>query len=120
VEFQWSTKTDVEGRFSWDSAPVNPASYAIYKPGFHGTQVVLAADGSEQTVTVERIGGAAEQIGDDAGVRVQGRVLDNESGQPIEKFRVFVSGVREIFSARAGKEPTEAFQSACGMMRSRS
>jgi hypothetical protein len=105
MEFQWSTKTDIDGRFTWDGAPVDPASYAIYKPGFHGTQVVLAANGSEQTVTVERIGGAAEQIGDDAGVRVQGRVLDNESGQPIEKFRVFVGGVREIFFG-AGREGT--------------
>jgi protocatechuate 3,4-dioxygenase beta subunit len=64
MEFQWSTKTDIEGRLTSDGAPVDPASYAIYKPGFHGTQVV-AADGSEQTVTVERIdrGGRSSRPG---------------------------------------------------------
>src|SRR6185503_15023014 len=55
-EFEWRARTDADGRFNWDGAPQDPATYVVHKTGFLGKQAVLAANESEQTVALERIG----------------------------------------------------------------
>ena len=82
-EFEWSMRTDADGRFDWDGAPQNPANYVVHKTGFFGKQAVLAANESQQTVALER-------IDESPGIRVQGRVLNDESGQLVEKFEILV------------------------------
>jgi RNA polymerase sigma factor (sigma-70 family) len=72
--FQWDTKTDEDGRFSWDGAPASQY-YAIYAPGFQTlSHVTLVADGIEHSVKLER-----EET---PSVRVLGQVLDAETKLP--------------------------------------
>ncbi len=107
-EFEWSTRTDTDGRFAWDGAPEQPASYGVYKSGFRRKQVTLTADGSEQTIALERL----EEL---TGIRVQGRVVNDETSQFIEKYQILVAergqnlgaakeGTEGVFSLRLGSD----------------
>ncbi len=73
----WMTKTDGEGRFTWDSAPAEPVLLTLTKPGFTmvGQREFQAGKG-ETSVTMY------------PPLRVRGKVTDARTGRPIEQFKV--------------------------------
>jgi Carboxypeptidase regulatory-like domain len=83
-EFQWTARTDADGRFMWDGAPEQPVALEVIKPGFQLNRVSLTAGDIENVVTLKR------RI-EPGTILVQGRVLDEERGQPIERFQIFVA-----------------------------
>ncbi|MCW5557089.1 MAG: sigma-70 family RNA polymerase sigma factor [Verrucomicrobiae bacterium] len=87
-EFQMELKTDSEGRFAWDQAPGDSLTVTLFKSGYPQKDTSLPADGTETLVTLEK----ADPL---QPVRVVGRVVDDQTGAPIERFRVVV-GEHEI------------------------
>jgi RNA polymerase sigma factor (sigma-70 family) len=83
-EFQWTTRTDADGRFMWDGAPEQPVALEVAKPGFQLNRVSLTAGDIENVVTLKR------RI-EPGTILVQGRVLDEERGQPIDRFQILVA-----------------------------
>ncbi len=82
---QWSATTDSEGRFAWDSAPAEPLLYSCQVEGFARVYALeLRADGSEHTIKMSR-----ESPGKDM-FEVSGSVVDADSGQPLDSFKVMV------------------------------
>lgn len=81
-EFQFRTTTDSTGSFSWDGAPSGLVSVEFYKSGFLSTNLSIAADGQGHSINLHHFDGA--------GVRVQGQVLDEATGQPVPSFKFFV------------------------------
>jgi RNA polymerase sigma factor (sigma-70 family) len=74
--FDWRTKADDAGRFSWDDAPA-VQEYAVSAGGYETEpRVKLAADGSEQTVRLRKKASTAS-------VRVLGQLLDAETKKPL-------------------------------------
>ena len=69
----WRTKTDADGRFSWDSPPDGPAIFAVSKPG-HYTINFMPNAGVEQTVTLMQT------------CRLSGMVVDAETKEPVKQF----------------------------------
>ncbi len=77
LSLDWSTKTDAEGRFTWDSAPVEPVLLTLTRPGYTMVgQREFRADMSETTVTMY------------PPLRVRGKVTDARTGRPIGRFTV--------------------------------
>ena len=78
----WRGTTDAEGRLTWATAPDQPVTLNIIalKDGL-GRSVKLQADGTEQIVRLRK--------GADLSIKVQLRVVDAESGQPLENFEVW-------------------------------
>jgi hypothetical protein len=73
----WMTKTDAQGRFTWDSAPAEPMFLTLTKPGYTMVgQREFQANKGETNVTMY------------PPLRVRGRVTDARTGQPIERFTV--------------------------------
>jgi hypothetical protein len=73
--FEWRTKTDADGRFSWDTAPATQ-NYAIYASGFQSQpQTTLLADGTEAVIRLRK------QTSPHS-VRILGEVMDAETGMP--------------------------------------
>jgi RNA polymerase sigma factor (sigma-70 family) len=91
-EFQWRTNTDAAGAFAWDGAPDKPLTVTLSRPGFQTTRASLNAAGSEQTITLQRV---TLQRSEDPGIRVKGEVVDEATGQPIPKFKFFISEGRD-------------------------
>jgi len=78
--FEWETKTDADGRFSWDAAPVTQ-HYAISASGFEiQERVLLAADGTESVITLKKMASPS--------VRIIGEVVDVETRMPPADVRV--------------------------------
>ncbi len=76
----WTTKTDAEGRFTWDSAPAQPLLLTLTRPGYTMvSQREFRPDQGETTVTMY------------PPLRVRGKVTDARTGRPIERFTL-VSG----------------------------
>ena len=77
MSLDWTTKTDADGRFSWDSAPAEPVLLTLTKPGYVMLgQREFPADKGETTVTMY------------PPLRVRGKVTDARTGQPIAQFTV--------------------------------
>jgi RNA polymerase sigma factor (sigma-70 family) len=73
----WMTKTDVLGRFTWDSAPSEPVLLTLTRPGYTMVgQREFQADKGETNVTMY------------PPLRVRGKVSDARTAQPIERFAV--------------------------------
>ena len=83
-EFQWTARTDADGRFMWDGAPEQAVALAVIKPGFQLNRVSLTAGNIENVVTLRR------PI-EPGTILVQGRVLDEERGQAIDRFQILVA-----------------------------
>jgi RNA polymerase sigma factor (sigma-70 family) len=82
---RWSTNTDANGRFEWNSAPKEPLLYSVLAEGYNRAYAQsLKADGSEQEIklTIPRPGRDTIQI--------TGTAVDAESGLPLDTFKVFV------------------------------
>ncbi|HYG35099.1 MAG TPA: carboxypeptidase regulatory-like domain-containing protein, partial [Clostridia bacterium] len=81
---EWSTKTDQEGRFSWDSAPVEPLFYWFEAEEFSSERgLQLQADGSEHEIKLLRRSDAKS-------VRITGTVVDTKTGQPLDDFEALI------------------------------
>jgi hypothetical protein len=77
ANLQRGIETDEQGRVSWDSAPPDAVEYAFSKEGFARlSDVAIVADGTEHVVSLTKP------------VTVRGTVVDKNTGQPINKFRV--------------------------------
>jgi uncharacterized GH25 family protein len=74
--YDFSTLTDVEGKFSWNSAPAEPLRYTFIKTGYEKKRNVLMAQGEDNVITLR------------APRRLEGLVVDANSGQPIPQFSI--------------------------------
>ena len=91
MSLDWKTKTDAEGRFTWDSAPSDPVLLTLTKPGYvMANQREFQAGKGETQVTMY------------PPLRVRGKVLDARSGQPIPRFTLVV-GEYDRFSNPDGQ-----------------
>jgi protocatechuate 3,4-dioxygenase beta subunit len=72
----WSGTTGADGRVVWNEAPREPVTYDVYAPEHVQVDKVLTATGEEQSVTL------LPQL------TVTGTVVDDQTNQPVENFRV--------------------------------
>ncbi len=82
--YEFSTATGQDGRFEWDGAPNEPMQFYIGKQGYEQQRNVMLKPTQENVITLRK------------GRKLEGVVLDAETGKPIPKFRV---GVGQVFSA---------------------
>lgn len=96
-EFQMELKTDSEGRFLWDQSSSNDLPVTVFKSGYFPKEASLSADGTETLVAIEK----ADQP---PPMRVMGRVVDDETGAPIERFRVVVGDLNGNGAVKSGED----------------
>ncbi len=85
-KIKWSTNTDADGRFEWNSAPPEPLLYSVLAEGFdpaYGRS--LPADGSDHEIKL-----SASHPDKDT-IQIMGTVADAETGRPLDDFKVFTS-----------------------------
>ena len=82
-EFEWRTKSDAAGSFSWDGAPDGPLGLFSFKPGFRLMTSTVTVDGPENIITLERA--------QETGIRVHGEVCEDSGGAPIRAFEILLS-----------------------------
>ncbi len=76
---KWETRTDAQGRFTWDSAPADGADYLVSAPGYRAmVRQGLAPSKTEEVILL------------DQGGMIVGRVVDAQSKQPIDQFHVII------------------------------
>jgi RNA polymerase sigma factor (sigma-70 family) len=91
---QWSTNTDSQGRFTWNSAPQDPLRYSFLAEGFNRVySLELKADGSEHEIKLTR-----KQPGRDT-IRLAGTVQDADTGRPLDGFKVLLGRVDPDWAA---------------------
>jgi peroxiredoxin len=96
LEFDWSTTTDSQGRFLWDSAPSGEHPYLITADGCNlRSEPALVADDSDKTITLRKANGKTD---------VDGRVTGAATHAPIEKFSVTVWLTTDQGTTHAEKE----------------
>ena len=84
-KIRWSTNTDANGRFEWDSAPKEPLLYSVLANGFnHAYAKMLQADGSEQEIKL-----TSHQPEKDT-IQITGTAVDADTGLPLDGFKVMV------------------------------
>jgi RNA polymerase sigma factor (sigma-70 family) len=89
--FEWSVRTDEQGRFEWDSAPAESVGYWFEAPGYSAIrEQMLKADGSDHEIRLTR----SESPAGTPRVKIAGSVLDEDTGQPLDDFRVMISDER--------------------------
>ena len=77
----WRVNTDADGRFQWSEAPADEVLIDMGKQGYMSIRrSPMTASDNEYTITMYPV------------LRVAGRVVDRETGQPIPKFTV-TSGI---------------------------
>jgi peroxiredoxin len=87
----WKTKTNAEGRFTWDSAPLEPVLLTLTSPGYvMVSQREFQAEKGEAQMTMY------------PPLRVRGTVVDARSGKLVPRFTV-VSGDYYRFSNQDGE-----------------
>ncbi|MAE64239.1 MAG: hypothetical protein CMJ18_08175 [Phycisphaeraceae bacterium] len=74
---EWSAVTNGEGRVHWDSAPVDAVFFDLVARGYMSVRNHACAPTDEEHV-VRML----------RPMRVQGKVVDAESGRPVESFRI--------------------------------
>ena len=85
-KIKWSTNTDADGRFEWNSAPPEPLLYSVLAEGFdpaYGQS--LPADGSDHDLKL------SPSHPDKDTIQITGTVADAETGRPLDDFKVFTS-----------------------------
>jgi protocatechuate 3,4-dioxygenase beta subunit len=77
---EFFTRTDAEGRWSWDSGPDRSLTFTFSKEGFSERSRLIQPGPNEVTVTLDlpRV--------------VEGIVLDSDSGDPVPRFRLAPQG----------------------------
>jgi peroxiredoxin len=79
---KWSATTDDQGRFDWKSAPNEDATYSISKDGYEPLTRSLSPSSSEPAdIVLDKVG------------LISGKVVDAETKQPIERFRITVGRI---------------------------
>ena len=86
-KFKWSATTDNEGKFEWKSAPVEPVTYSIVAKGFDRTSLSLKAGNIGRQITLTR------PVAGSKFVRLRGTVLDADTGESLDDFKVLVGRV---------------------------
>ena len=84
--FSWSGKTDVNGRFLWDSAPAKPLSYRIGATGYDSSSSLVLAPGQEHEIRLTK--GSA--------LILTGKVTDAATRMPIDRFKVSLAPSSQI------------------------
>jgi RNA polymerase sigma factor (sigma-70 family) len=88
-KIKWSTNTDTEGRFEWNSATVEPVDYSVLAEGFaRFYRHSFTADGSDHEIKLSRLQPGKELI------QVTGTVSDAETAQPLDDFKVYTSELK--------------------------
>ncbi len=75
-ELRWRGKTDAEGRFAWDSAPVDGVEMTVFKSGYEREVRTVNAIDKAETWTLRR------------SIRIHGSVTDAKTGGKIPRFVV--------------------------------
>jgi len=84
MEYDWSTQTDGEGRFSWDAAPDGEHPYCFSATGYHPrTEPSVAADGQDQLIALRPALDGDKTV-------IDGRVTELASKTPLGEFTVYV------------------------------
>ncbi len=84
-KIRWSTNSDADGRFQWNSAPEEPLLYSVLAEGFNRAYAQsLPADNTEQVIKLTHY-----QPDKDA-IQITGTVTDADAGKPMDSFKVFV------------------------------
>lgn len=84
-KIRWSTNTDADGRFQWNSAPEEALLYSVLAEGFNRAYAqTLEANGSEQVIKLTRKEPDVDTL------KIRGTVMDADTGQPLSAFKVFV------------------------------
>ncbi len=91
ASLDWKTKTNADGRFTWNSAPPEPVLLTLTKPGY-----VMVVQREFQAGKGETLATMYPPL------RVRGKVEDARSGQPIPQFTV-VSGTYNRFTNPDGQ-----------------
>jgi hypothetical protein len=79
---KWSTLTDAEGRFSWDSAPNGVATYSISKDGYVPQTRELGPSSAESVdIVLMKVG------------LISGKVVDAQTKQPVQQFHLIVGRI---------------------------
>jgi len=73
---RWSSKTDAQGTFVWDSAPADAIEIRIEKDGYRQIVQDVVADGQKHPFILVRP------------MTIRGSVTDSQTGQPISRFRL--------------------------------
>lgn len=76
--FEFSTTTDDDGRFEWDSAPNEPMQFYFYAAGYEQKRDHELKPGEDNVVVMHR------------SRKVVGKVVDETSGEPVNRFRLGV------------------------------
>ncbi len=85
-KIKWCTNTDASGRFEWDSAPPEPLLYSVLAEGFNRAYAQsLKADGSEHDIKLTRHSPEKDNV------QITGTVADEDTGTPLDEFKVFIS-----------------------------
>lgn len=80
LEFEWSTTTDSDGHFLWDSTPAGPHPYLLSADGYNvRSEPALVADDAEKIIILHKSSG---------NIVLDGKVTDAASRAPVEKFTV--------------------------------
>jgi hypothetical protein len=92
----WQSRTGADGRFRWPNATLEKVALSVYDPAesrsvFH--EIPPAAQGGEVIVTMP------------APFRLRGKVVDAETGRPIERFRLIKGSVYLRASFPGDAEP---------------
>jgi thiol-disulfide isomerase/thioredoxin len=79
---KWSTLTDAEGRFSWDSAPAEAAMYSMSKDGYVPlTRSLEPSSGEPADIVLMKEG------------LISGKVVDAQTKQPLPQFQIIVGRI---------------------------
>ncbi len=101
----WTGRSDSAGRFEWAEAPAYQESYIVRATGYEWqTNLALVADGTEQLVTLRRLGASLPSA-----MRFAGLVTDAQTGKLLDTFEVFTAQPRTYIggSSRATNAPFE-------------
>jgi hypothetical protein len=75
-DYEFSANTDSDGKFSWDGAPAEPVKFYFGKQGYEQKRNVPLTPDQDNTITL----GAPRKL--------EGLVLDANTGQPIQQFSI--------------------------------
>lgn len=107
--FDWLTKSDADGKFTWDSAPAYPEKFVVNASGYASKRdLTLIADGTEQAVVLTKSEAQSR-------VRVTGLATDAGTKRAIETFQVMVerpSGMGVSRSSVNGQNGRYNFQTS--------
>ncbi|MBL9129179.1 MAG: carboxypeptidase regulatory-like domain-containing protein [Verrucomicrobiales bacterium] len=81
--YEFSTRTDSEGRFEWDSAPEQAMQFYFGFSGYEQKRNHVLEPGVDNVVVLRRYR------------TVVGRVIDADTGEPLKRFRVGVGRMPE-------------------------